>query len=56
MWLLTAIALYLLVRHAAKRARPPATSSVLPVVLESLAWVLLVIWRTVGAVTRMNRF
>jgi hypothetical protein len=55
MWILSAVALYILVRSCA-RAAPRQGAGALRIVLESLALVLLVIWRTVGAATRMHRF
>jgi hypothetical protein len=55
MWILSVIALYILV-HCSKRTAPRQDAGVLRIVLESLALVLLVIWRTVGSATRMHRF
>jgi hypothetical protein len=55
MWILTLTALYLLARYA-KKSSSPSAGRVLPIILESLALILLVIWRTVSATTRINRF
>jgi hypothetical protein len=55
MWTLGLIGLYLLYRFG-HRSNPHGAGRVLPIVLESLALALLVIWRTVVAGSRMNRF
>jgi hypothetical protein len=55
MLMLTILGLYLLVRLCRKGNRSN-TKSVIPIILESLALVLVVIWRTVSAASRMTRW
>jgi hypothetical protein len=52
--ILSTLALYLLLRYA-RKAKPSLETSVLPVILESLALVLLVIWRACAATMSSNR-
>ena len=56
MILLTLIALYVLVRLLGRKSAEPAPARVLPIILESVALVLIVIWRALGTTSRTHRY